>query len=116
MLNRGYNVVEDPATADLLLSWHFVTQEKTDVRTYNTMSARYRACWSCPPGWGGTNQQVSVRQFTQGTFIVDLLDPSVMQSVWRAVIEERLRDLNEEEAAGRRTEAAQAIFAGFPPA
>lgn len=117
LVNRGYEIVSDAnaADADLLLSWHFVTEEKTDVRTYNTMSARYRNCWSCPPGWGGTQQQVSVRQFTQGTFIVDLLDPDPMQSVWRAVIEGRLRDLNAEERASRRTEAAQAIFASFPP-
>ncbi len=115
LMNRGYTVLQDPADADLLMTWHLVTQERTDVRTYNTMSARYRSCWSCPPGWGGTQQQVSVRQFTEGTLIVDLLDPSNMQSVWRSIVQERLRDLDGAEAAARRTEAAQAILAGFPP-
>ena len=115
LMNRGFTVLQDPADADLLMTWHLVTQERTDVRTYNTMSARYRSCWSCPPGWGGTQQQVSVRQFTEGSLIVDLLDPGSMQSVWRSIVQERLRDLDQAEAAARRTEAAQAILAGLPP-
>ena len=114
--NRGYRVIEDTSAADLLLTWHLVTEERTDVRTYNTMSAHYRSCWSCPRGWGGTQQQVSVRQFTQGTLIVDLLNPAEMQSVWRSIVEGRVRDNQDpEEAAARRTEAAQALFAEFPP-
>jgi hypothetical protein len=34
--NRGFQIVDDTSQADLLLSWHLVTQHKTDVRTYET--------------------------------------------------------------------------------
>ncbi len=112
LMERGYDVVEDAQQADLLLSWHLVTQERTDVRTYNSMSARYTSCWSCPTPHS-TN--VTVRQFTQGTLIVDMIDPAGNRSVWRSILEERMRDLSGSEAAAMRREVALAIFADFPP-
>jgi len=115
LMRRGVTVIEDANSADLLLTWHLVTQEQTDVRTYNTMSANYRSCWNCPRGWGGTTQNVSVRQFTQGTLIADMIDPASMQSVWRSIFEDRVRDLDAEEAAEKRETVAAALFAEFPP-
>ncbi len=112
LTERGYNVIDSAQQADLLLSWHLVTQERTDVRTYNSMSARYTSCWSCPTPHS-TN--VSVRQFTQGTLIVDMVDPVGNRSVWRSIVEERLRDLSAEQAAEMRREVALAVFADFPP-
>lgn len=105
--NRGYQVVADNAAADMLLNWHLVTQERTDVRSYNT-SSRYN-CWNC-----GSNIRVS--QFTQGTFIVDMVDPVRLQSVWRSVFESRMRSQPDpERAAENRRAAAGAVFADFPP-
>ena len=107
---RGFQVVQDNADADMLLAWHLVTQERTDVRSFNT-STRYN-CWNC--GSMGTN--VSVRQYTQGTLIVDLIDPVRNQSVWRSIIQSRLQsEPDPAESEARRREAAQAIFAPFPP-
>jgi hypothetical protein len=104
---RGYRVVDNNADADLFLTWHLITQERMDVRSYNT-SIRYN-CWNC-------GSDIRVTQFTQGTFIVDLIDPTRLQSVWRSVFESRLRDQPDpERAAENRRTAAQAIFAEFPP-
>ena len=106
---RGYEVVENNQDADIFLQWHLVTQEQLDVHSFNS-ATRYN-CWSC-----GVGADVSVRQDTQGTFIVDLVDPLQLRSVWRAVIESRMRhQSNPEEGAEFRREAAQAIFAQFPP-
>ncbi len=113
MTARGLTVIENPADADLLLTWHLVTQERTDVRTYNTMSARYSRCWSCPPA---TTQNVSVRQFTQGTLIADLIDPAAGVSVWRSIFESRLPSgRNASDTAELRDTAAKALFDNFPP-
>ena len=110
---HGVEVVQNNADADVLMTWHLVTQERMDVRTYNTMSARYTTCWHCAPTSG---TDVRVRQYTQGTLIVDLIDPDRLQSVWRSIIESRLREPSTpEDAAERRAEAAAAIFEGFPP-
>ncbi|MEP1473148.1 MAG: DUF4136 domain-containing protein [Halieaceae bacterium] len=107
---KGMQVVDNASDADMLLTWHLVTQERTDVRTYNSMST-YN-CWRCGP----SVSDVSVRQYTQGTLIVDLIDPMRNQSAWRAIIESRLSSKpSPEDAAEKRTEAARAIFAEFPP-
>ncbi|MCB1676174.1 MAG: DUF4136 domain-containing protein [Halioglobus sp.] len=107
---RGYQMVRDAGAADLLLSWHLVVQDKTDVRSYNSMS--YYNCWRCGP----PVPDISVYQYRQGTFIVDLIDPLRDRSVWRATIQSRLRsEPNPTQSEVRRTEAARAIFAQFPP-
>ena len=116
---KGVTVIADTKKADVLLTWHLVAQEKTDVRTYNTgMSygagygsynrrAHY-SCWNC----GGT--EVRVKQYTQGTFIVDVLDPSSNQSVWRSVIESKLKG-EVEQSQQPYNAAADRIMAKFPP-
>lgn len=119
--NKGMEVVSDGAEADLLLSWHLVTQHKTDVRTYETPAygvgyGRYGgynrysmySCWSC------TTTDVRVSNYTEGTFIVDMIDPRLRKSVWRGVIQSRLKgDMAEEQS--KLNAAATAIFATFPP-
>ena len=123
--NRGYQMVEDANQADLLISWHLVTQHKTDVRTYETPAygasygygryGRYNRysmynCWSCTP----TRTEVSVQDYTEGTFIVDMIDPEARQSVWRGVTQSKLKGKHESDQ-GKYNEAATAIFASFPP-
>ena len=107
---KGMTLVNELSEADLLISWHLVTQQRTDVRTYNS-SIRYSNCWNCAPS---TN--VRVQQFTQGTLIVDGVDPVRMQSVWRSVLEDRLREQPDaERAAEARRSAVAAVFHEFPP-
>lgn len=121
--NKGLEMVGDAGEADLLVSWHLVTQHKTDVRTYETPAygvgygyyGRYNRysmynCWSCAP----TRTEVSVQNYTEGTFIVDMIDPELRKSVWRGVIQSRLKG-NRDTDQGKYNEAATAIFATFPP-
>ena len=123
LIYRGFEFVSDPSQADLLVSWHLVTQNKTDVRTYNSPSyggyyggyggynrySRYN-CWNCAP----TRTEVSVKNYTEGAFIVDMIDPALKQSVWRAVTKSKLKGKAEEDQ-GKYNEAAAAIFVAFPP-
>lgn len=81
---RGFQVVQNNADADMLLAWHLVTQERTDVRTFNT-STRYN-CWNCRSMGMGSGTNVTVRQYTQGTFIVDMIDPGSLQAVWAGTL------------------------------
>ena len=120
--NRGFQIVDDASQADLLVSWHLATQHKTDVRTYQTGPSygvgygryggynRYSMynCWNC----GQT--EVSVQDYTEGTFIVDMIDPGLRKSVWRGVTQSKLKGKHETDQ-GKYNEAATAIFASFPP-
>jgi hypothetical protein len=108
--SRGFTVVEDREDADVYLSWHLVTRERTDIRSYNASSA-YQ-CWRCGP----PVSDVSVRQYTEGTFIVDMIDPLRNRSVWRSTIQSRLSDKPDpQQAEQRRAAAAKAVLAPFPP-
>lgn len=107
---KGYAMASTRDEADLYLSWHLVTREKTDIRSYNAAST-YN-CWRCGP----PVSDVSVRQYTEGTFIVDLIDPHRNRSVWRSTIQSRLKaQPDPERAAENRARAAAAVFANFPP-
>jgi hypothetical protein len=121
---KGITIVDDPANADMLLSWHLATEDKTDVRTYETPAYggmygpgwgpynRYSmySCWSCRP----TRTDVSVQQYTLGTFIVDMIDPALKKSVWRSVTSSRLKGEPERDQ-DKYDSAAVRILAAFPP-
>jgi len=118
LANRGFVMVADAAQADLLLSWNLVTEQVTDVRSWGSLGMGYGGidgiyggynCWNC-----GLGQDISVRSYTQGTFIVDMIDPTLDKSVWRGVTQSPLRG-NQREEQGKYNEAAAAIFASFPP-
>ena len=107
LTHRGFNVVQSNMDADLLLNWHLVTKERTDVSGYDT-SSRYN-CWNCRAG------PVDV-YVTQGTLIVDMVDPVGLKSVWRSTFESRISgQLDAAEAEANRRGAAAAIFSRFPP-
>ena len=120
--NKGLTVVDDPAEADLLLSWHLGVQDKTDVRTYETPAygagyGRYGgynrysmySCWNC------TNTEVRVSNYTAGTFIIDMIDPTMNKSVWRSVTQSKLKGKRDEDEPGEINEAADRVLEGFPP-
>ena len=120
--NRGFNVVEDPSEADMLLSWHLGVQDKQDVRTYETPNysagyGRYGGynrysmynCWNC------SNTEVRVTNYTEGTFIIDMIDTDLQKSVWRSVTQSKLKGKKEEDEPGEINEAAALVLGGFPP-
>lgn len=120
--NKGLEMVEDTSKADLLLSWSLFTQEKTSIQTWNSPAVGYAGyysrynlysgynCWNC----FASQTEITVNNYTEGTFIVDLIDPTLKRSVWRSVIQSRLRgQLGRDQ--DKYNETATAIFAAFPP-
>ncbi len=117
---KGMQVVTDPADADMLLSWHLVTQFKTDVTTFDDPSMagpfygynRYAmySCWSC---MGGT--EVMSDNYTEGYFILDMIDPALKKSVWRSTIHSRLTGDEELKDQAKIDAAAVNLMADFPP-
>lgn len=107
---KGLTVVDDPAAADAHVSWHVVAEEQSSLRGYNA-SANYQ-CWRCGPAISSTD----VVTYTEGTFIVDIIDPALNQSVWRGIMKGRMAadgstDMRDE----RLDQAAREMFAKFPP-
>ena len=87
---RGFEVVPDNAQADIFLSWKLLPES-----SYSSDAAQ---------------------TLVQGALYVTMIDPLMLQSVWRASFHTDLRDQPETaEAAQYRAAAAQAILAQFPP-
>lgn len=122
---KGMSFEGDPSQADLLLSWHLGTQFKTDVRTYPSAGyggaagyGRYGGynrysmynCWSCMGG----GSEISVRDYTEGTFIVDMIDPVEKVSVWRGIVQSKLKSEQTHDQESYNA-AAATILASFPP-
>ena len=92
--SRGFQVVTVNADADMFLSWQLVTQENAQVKIAD-----------------GSTQYAK-----KGTLFVNMIDPVMLKSVWRARFESGLRENPESDAAAQyRQQAAEVILAQFPP-
>lgn len=118
---KGFTLVSDTKEADLLISWHLNTADKTDVRSYSSphygMSVGYSrynryagySCYSC-----FNDTDVSVSSYTQGTFIVDMIEPTSSKSVWRSVTQSKLEGEAIKDQA-KIDAAARLVLQKFPP-
>ena len=118
---KGYTLVDSTRDADLLVSWHLNTVEKQDVRTTSSPNysmgvgySRYNRyamynCYNC------MNQtDVRVTEYTQGTFIIDMIDPAANASIWRSVTQSKLKEETIRDQAALDSAAAR-VLGGFPP-
>ena len=122
--NKGFEILDEDnaAEADLLISWTLILNDKTDVRTYQAPASgmnmgyhryggynRYSMynCWSC------TQTEVSVKNYTEGTFIVDMISPELKRSVWRSEVQSRLKGEPSHDQ-DKYNAAAERILASFP--
>lgn len=72
--------------AEVWVSYHVVTQDRTKVSSYNTMNSYggYGHGYGSYYGGGwGTSPEVRVRQYTNGTLLIDLINPKTNKTVWR---------------------------------
>ncbi len=117
---KGIQVIEQTADADMLLSWHLVTQFKTDVKSFDNPAMygpyygynRYSmySCWSCMGG-----SEIVTTNYTDGYFILDMIDPSLQKSVWRSTIHSRLTGNEELKDQVKIDAAAVNLLGSFPP-
>jgi hypothetical protein len=72
--------------AEVWISYHIVTRDRTKVTSYNTMNSYggYRHGYGSYYGGGwGVSPDVRVRQYTDGTLLMDIINPTTKQTVWR---------------------------------
>jgi hypothetical protein len=58
---------------------------------------------------------VRVTEYTQGTFIIDMIDPEEKASVWRSVTQSKLKEETIRDQAALDSAAAR-VLGEFPPA
>lgn len=111
---RGYTIVP-PAQADLIVSFMVATQNKMQVTSYNT-GWGFAGCWRCGAYGGYGAQQIDVRNYTEGTLFIDVIDTRGKTLVWRGQSSKRLptkASTSERDALAK--EVVGAILAHFPP-
>ncbi|WP_068545487.1 DUF4136 domain-containing protein [Thalassotalea crassostreae] len=100
--------------ADVKIQYFVFTKDRTQVTTI-PMSV-VANCYRCRYRTIGTASTVDVRQYTEGTLIVDVIDNKTAKTVWRSSLSQRIKNYDN---AKERDEAVrliiEAIFKEFPP-
>ena len=115
---KQFTYEPDRAKADVLVSYHVITQEKQDIQTYNV---GVNSCWNCWGGRGmgmgmGYGTDVRVREYTEGTLIIDMIDTKTNESVWRGTMSAKIKeDKTQQERIDAINYAVTTILAQFPP-
>jgi hypothetical protein len=112
--SRGYTYTTQQP--DLWVNLNAYLQERTDVTSYPTVdysyyySYRARAYFAMPY-W---RDQTHVRQYTEGTLNVDLVDRQKNRLVWEGIAVGRVAKLKPAERAARIDSTLAEIFARYP--
>lgn len=85
LITRGMSLSDEP---DLLVDFIVVTEERIDVRTTPTHSV-HRSHWSRGFSTWPT-YSTTVRQYTEGTLIIDLIDPATNTLVGEGAAQSRI--------------------------
>ncbi len=89
MANRGLKQSDSP---DILVDFFVTTEARMDVRTTgSSMHSVHRSNWhrGCCTTW--PSYRTTVRQYTQGTLIIDLINPSANALLAEGAAGKRLR-------------------------
>ncbi len=81
--------------ADILISFHITTKDKTRIRNYNMgysygSYGGYRRS-SMSMGYGSNyGNDISVQQYVEGQLLIDLVDPKTNNVVWRGIASKKI--------------------------
>ena len=77
--NRGYTLADTP---DFSVAYYASTKQKLDVTNWDYGYPFYPIWWGgYGPGWGPYDSTVT--QYTEGTVIVDVINPQTKDLLWR---------------------------------
>lgn len=131
LARKGIRLREN-GPVDFYVNYTVTSEEKLDIDTYNTYSGYH-------PGWGyggygglgpyryggvgvgygygstgGTETRVS--EYTQGTFVLDFIDPESDTLVWRGLADGKVdTSASQPERESRTIEVVQRVLGNFPP-
>ncbi|ARN74416.1 DUF4136 domain-containing protein [Oceanicoccus sagamiensis] len=117
MAAKGIKLVEADK-ADVLVRFMLMTQNKQDIRTYDRHygGGAYR-CYRCGYGSGyRTSTEVQVKNYTEGTLVIDLADQKMDRVVWHTISKRKVvKNRTPEERDALVKEVVGDMFAEFPP-
>jgi hypothetical protein len=111
---RGLQEIPRDEKYDLAVRYWVARKQKTEetpVLGYDPMFAGYPAFWGGP--WAWSYEEYVVRDYVEGTLIIDLIDPATKELVWRTFLRQKIED--QEKAYDEATKNLQKSFAQLPP-
>ena len=106
---KGFQRTEAP---DFLVRFDLTSQRKLDVSTYNSGFYRGYGYWVSIP-------QTEIREYEEGSLVIDVIDREEKKVVWRGIGQRRLRGEgapeDPEELQKRADEVAASVLKSFPP-
>jgi hypothetical protein len=116
-------------SADFYVNYNVTTQEKTDIKTYNSYGGYYPGYHSYGAYGPGRNyvyydsrmamptvQEAVITEYVQGTLIIDIVDPETNKLVWRGTGGKHLQDTaTPEEREKIIKEMVAKLLAQYPP-
>lgn len=118
LLGKGL-AISDRESADVLVSYHLGVEKKLDVRTIHT-GYGYGAGWHGFDGRYGAyspgRTETYVSEYEEGTLLVDLIEPSKKELIWRGAGQARVnRSSSPEDRKKRIREVVEKVLAAYPP-
>ena len=108
LASKGYRAAAPGTTPDFLVGYHAVVRQKTSVQTINRWYGYRVGVWRGP--------ETYVRDYDEGTLLIDVIDPATMQLLWRGSGTGVVDPLSSAEKREERiNEAVERILADFPP-
>ncbi|WP_051215914.1 DUF4136 domain-containing protein [Ferrimonas futtsuensis] len=114
--NAGLSQV--PASdAQVLVNYLTQVEKKIDVDTFYTSFGYYPYYHSRHGYWGtGVQADTRVREYKEGTLVVDIIDAKTKQLLWRGSGTDTLKkNLTPEKRTEQVQKVVSAIFEGYPP-
>jgi len=101
--------------ADVLIDFMVVTKDKTRVTSYNSGYGYYGYGYGYRGlGYDTGPNQIDVRQYTEGSLLIDLVDPAAKKTLWRGMGSAMVRERSPEEKTELINSYTDAIIEQMP--
>jgi hypothetical protein len=113
LTGKGLQQVDLERRSDLLVYYWFSTKEKQQIQSTGPTAGAYGGRYGY--GWGaGYGSTVTTYEYTEGTLILDLVEPTKKELVWRATIVGTLQDTPKDNIE-LGNKAITKAFESYPP-
>jgi hypothetical protein len=88
LVDKGYMPAPAGAQPDFLVAYRGVLKRRTDVHSWGYDGPAWGSPWGWGWGWGWRGQmwhgpELTVRNYTEGTLVVDFVDATSQRVLWR---------------------------------
>lgn len=111
LLAQGFTKSDNP---DMLVSFFTKSRRKVNINQNNNFGYGFGWGWN-PWMWNGMNNNINVREYTEGTLFIDFIDKEKKELVWQGIGTGALKIQNVEKKEERIQLFVKEIVSRFPP-